>query len=96
MLGLIIMQSFSNKLHTEYFAEHGDQPALITVDLFEWAMNKCTVHSAAKEYELLAATYALCWDQVRSHAYDFLVKWEAHISELHAYLQTPWKPDHRY
>ncbi|SPC63947.1 uncharacterized protein UHOD_11380 [Ustilago sp. UG-2017b] len=26
MLSSIIMQSFSNKLHTEYFAEHGDRP----------------------------------------------------------------------
>ncbi|KAJ1041187.1 hypothetical protein NDA10_008083 [Ustilago hordei] len=90
------MHSFSDKLHTEYFMEHGDQPVLIAVDLFNWAVTKCTLHSTAKEYELLAAAYALQWNQVRSHAYNFLVKWEAHISELHAYLQVPWMPDHCY
>ncbi|CCF52186.1 uncharacterized protein UHO2_06777 [Ustilago hordei] len=88
--------SFSNKLHTEYFAEHGNQPMLIAVDLFEWAINKCTVHSTAKEYELLTATYDLHWDQVGSRAYDFLTKWEAHVSKLHAYLKVPWTPDHHY
>ncbi|SOV04270.1 uncharacterized protein UDID_17047 [Ustilago sp. UG-2017a] len=64
MLSSIIMCSFSNKLHTKYFAEH--------------------------------ATYDLRWDQVGSNAYDFLTKWEAHVSELHAYLKVPWMLDHRY
>ena len=80
MLSSIIMRSFSNKLRTEYFAEHGDWPVPSAVDLFDWAVNKCTVHSTIKEYELLAATYDLRWDQAGSHAYDFLVKWEAHVS----------------
>ncbi|SAM82282.1 uncharacterized protein UBRO_20995 [Ustilago bromivora] len=96
MLSSIIMCSFSNKLCTKYFMEHGDQPVPIAVDLFDWAVNKCTIHSATKEYELLAAAYAICWDQVGSQAYDFLIKWEAHVSELHAYLHDPWMPDHRY
>ncbi|CCF48191.1 hypothetical protein NDA11_007132 [Ustilago hordei] len=89
------MCSFSDRLHMEYFAKHSNQLVPITVELFDWAIKKCMVHSAAKEYQLLAATYALCWDQVRSHVYDFLVKWEAHVSELHAYLQDPWTPDYR-
>ncbi|SYW81846.1 uncharacterized protein UHO2_00351 [Ustilago hordei] len=96
MLSSIIMCSFSNKLCTEYFAEHGDQPVPIAVDLFNWAMKKCMVHSTAKEYKLLTMTYALHWDQVGKHAYNFLTKWEAHILELHAYLQDPWMPDHCY
>lgn len=96
MLSSIIMHSFSDRLHMEYFAEHSNQPVLITVDLLDWAMKKCTVHSTAREYELLTTTYTLCWDQIGSHAYDFLTKWEAHISELHAYLQDPWTPDHCY
>ncbi|SAM62468.1 uncharacterized protein UBRO_20146 [Ustilago bromivora] len=61
-----------------------------------FATLKCTVHSIAKEYELLAITYALRWDQVERHAYYFLTKWEAHVSELHAYLQEPWTPIHQY
>ncbi|SAM83262.1 uncharacterized protein UBRO_21006 [Ustilago bromivora] len=40
--------------------------------------------------------YALHWDQVRSHVYGFLTKWEAHVLELHTHLQDPWMPDHRY
>ncbi|UTT91014.1 hypothetical protein NDA17_001991 [Ustilago hordei] len=92
----IIMQSFSNKLHIEYFAEHGDKLIPIAVDLFDWAMNKCKAHSTVKEYELSAVTLDLHWDQVGSHAYDFLVKWEAHVSELHEYLQDPWKLDYCY
>ncbi|SAM86307.1 uncharacterized protein UBRO_20340 [Ustilago bromivora] len=92
----IVMCSFSDRLHTEYFTEHGDQPVPITVDLFNWVVDKCTVHSIAKEYELLASAYALHWNQVGRHAYDFLIKWEAHVSELHTYLKTPWMPDHRY
>ncbi|SPC61128.1 uncharacterized protein UHOD_11244 [Ustilago sp. UG-2017b] len=96
MLSSIIMRSFSNKLCTEYFAEHGDKLIPIAVDLFDWAMNKCTAHSTIKEYELLAVILDLHWDQVGTHAYDFLVKWEAHVSELHTYLQDPWKPDYRY
>ncbi|SAM64009.1 uncharacterized protein UBRO_20432 [Ustilago bromivora] len=63
MLSSIIMRSFSNKLRTKYFAEHGDRPVPIAIDLFDWAVKKCTVHSAAKEHELLATTYALHWDQ---------------------------------
>ncbi|SAM84361.1 uncharacterized protein UBRO_20831 [Ustilago bromivora] len=96
MLSLIIMHSFSNKLHTEYFAEHSDQPVSIAVDLFDWVIKKCTVHSTAKEYKLLTSMYALCWDQVGSHAYNFITKWEAHVLELHMYLQDPWTPDHCY
>ena len=96
MLSSIIIWSFSNKLCTEYFAEHGDKPIPIAVDLFDWAMNKCTAHSTIKEYELLAVILDLHWDQVGTHAYDFLIKWEAHVSELHTYLQDPWKPDYRY
>ncbi|KAJ1600433.1 hypothetical protein NDA14_000235 [Ustilago hordei] len=88
--------SFSNKLHSKYFAEHGNQPMPIAVDLFKWAMNKCMVHSTAKEYELLTATYDLHWDQVGSRAYNFLTKWEAHVSKLHAYLKVPWTLDHCY
>lgn len=94
MLSSIIMCSFSNKLCTEYFTEHGDQPVLIAVNLFDWAVDKCKRHSAAKEYELLAAAYAIRWDQVGSNTYDFLIKWEAHVSKLHAYLHDPWMPDH--
>ncbi|KAJ1037387.1 hypothetical protein NDA10_004779 [Ustilago hordei] len=96
MLSSIIMCSFSNKLHTEYFTEHGDQPMLIAVNLFDWAVDKCKKHSAAREYELLSAAYAFRWDQVGSNAYDFLIKWEALMSELHAYLHEPWTLDHRY
>ncbi|KAJ1590833.1 hypothetical protein NDA11_003158 [Ustilago hordei] len=73
-----------------------DQPVPITVNLFDWAVDKCTMHSVAKEYELLTLAYALCWNQVGHHAYDFLLKWEAHVSELHAYMKTPWTPDHCY
>ncbi|CCF50722.1 hypothetical protein NDA11_002513 [Ustilago hordei] len=96
MLSSIIMQSFSNKLCTEYFAEHGNKPIPIAVDLFDWAMNKCTAHSTIKGHELLAVTHDLHWDQVGSHAYDFLIKWEAHVLELHTYLQDPWKLDYCY
>lgn len=96
MLSSIIMHSFSPKLCTEYFAEHGDRPVPIAVDLFDWAVNKCTTHLATKEYKLLAATYALRWDQVGSHTYNFLTTWEAHVLELHTYLQDPWVPDHCY
>ncbi|KAJ1037253.1 hypothetical protein NDA10_004869 [Ustilago hordei] len=96
MLSSIVMQSISNKLHTEYFAEHRDQPVLIAVDLFDWALKKCTVHSNIKEYELLVVTLDLHWDQVGSHTYNFLIKWEAHISELHKYLKDPWMPDYHY
>ncbi|SPC66775.1 uncharacterized protein UHOD_11426 [Ustilago sp. UG-2017b] len=92
----IIMCSFSNKLRTKYFAEHGDQLVPIAVDLFDLVINKYTVHSTAKEYEHLTATYDLRWDQAGSNAYDFLTKWEAHVSELHAYLKVPWMLDHRY
>lgn len=90
------MCSFSNKLHTKYFAEHRDQPVPITVDLFDWAVDKCKRHSATKEYELLATAYAICWDQVSSNTYNFLIKWEAHVSKLHAYLHEPWMLDHQY
>ncbi|SYW81819.1 uncharacterized protein UHO2_00324 [Ustilago hordei] len=96
ILSSIIMHSFSNKLCTEYFAEYGDRPIPIAVDLFEWALNKCKAYSTAKEYELCSATYGLCWDQIGSHAYDFLTKWEAHVSELHTYLQEPWTLDYHY
>ncbi|KAJ1039198.1 hypothetical protein NDA14_002826 [Ustilago hordei] len=96
ILSSIIMWSFSKKLCTEYFAEHGDKPLLITVDLFDWAMDKCKAHSSTKEYELQAVILDLHWDQVGTHAYDFLIKWEAHVSELHMYLQDPWKPDYCY
>lgn len=96
LLSSIIMCSFSSRLRAEYFAEYRDWPVPIAVDLFDWTVRKCTVHSIAKEYELLAITYALRWDQVGHHAYDFLTKWEAHISELHAYLQQPWTPIHQY
>ncbi|CCF49761.1 uncharacterized protein UHO2_05835 [Ustilago hordei] len=53
-------------------------------DLFKWALNKCKAYSAAKEYELCGATYGLHWDQIGSHAYDFLTKWEAHVTLKHA------------
>ncbi|KAJ1588180.1 hypothetical protein NDA11_001309 [Ustilago hordei] len=96
MLSSIVMQSFSNMLHTEYFAKHRDQPVLIAIDLFDWALKKCTVHSNIKEYELLAVTLDLHWDQVGSHTYDFLIKWEAHVLELHEYLKDPWMPDYHY
>ncbi|KAJ1602251.1 hypothetical protein NDA14_003398 [Ustilago hordei] len=96
MLSLIIMHSFSNKLCTEYFAKHGDQLIPITIDLFKWVLNKCKAYSATKEYELHGITYGLHWDEIGSHAYDFLTKWEAHISELHMYLQEPWTPNDHY
>lgn len=96
MLSSIVMHSFLDRLCTEYFVEHGDWPVLITVELFDWVVDKCTVHSITKEYKLLASAYALCWNQVGRHAYDFLLKWEAHVLELHAYMKTPWTPDHRY
>ncbi|SOV05512.1 uncharacterized protein UDID_18445 [Ustilago sp. UG-2017a] len=54
------------------------------------------VHLDSKEYELLKATYALKWDQVGSCAYDFLTKWELHVSELHTYMTKPWTPAHQY
>lgn len=61
--------------------------------MFGWArvtsVPYCIVHSAAKEYKLLTPTYALQWDQVGSDACDFLTKWEAHVSELHTYMQDP-------
>ena len=96
LLRSIVMRSFSPQLRTEYFSEHGDKPVQTAVDLFDWAMKKCTVHSESKQYELLTATLALRWDQIGGHAYDFLVKWEAHVSELHAYLEEPWTPTFRY
>ncbi|KAJ1592364.1 hypothetical protein NDA15_000713 [Ustilago hordei] len=96
MLSLIVKHSFLNKLHTEYFAEHGDQLVPIAVNLFDWAVDKCKRHLATREYKLLATAYAIHWDQVGSNAYDFLVKWEALMSELHAYLHKPWTPDHWY
>ncbi|SPC62647.1 uncharacterized protein UHOD_11567 [Ustilago sp. UG-2017b] len=96
MLSSIIIHSFSNKLCTEYFAEHGNRPVPIAIDLFDWVVKKCTVHSAAKEYKLLTSTYALRWDQIGSHVYDFLTKWEVRASELHTYLQDPWLPNNRY
>ncbi|KAJ1604056.1 hypothetical protein NDA14_006757 [Ustilago hordei] len=92
----LLNPSFLDRLHTEYFAEHGDQPVPITVELFNWVVDKCTMHSITKEYKLLASAYALCWNQVGRHAYDFLIKWEAHVLELHTYLKTPWMPDHCY
>ncbi|KAJ1572568.1 hypothetical protein NDA11_001534 [Ustilago hordei] len=54
------------------------------------------MHSDSKEYKLLKATYDLTWDQVGSQAYDFLTRWEAHISELHAYMTEPWTLAHQY
>ncbi|KAJ1587607.1 hypothetical protein NDA12_004019 [Ustilago hordei] len=83
---------FANQIELE----HGDQLMPITVDLFDWAVDKCKKHLATREYELLSAAYAFRWDQVSSNAYDFLIKWEALVSELHAYLHEPWTPDHRY
>ena len=47
MFSSIVMRSFSNKLRTEYFAEHGNRPVLIAVELFDWALNKCTVQYIA-------------------------------------------------
>ncbi|SPC63299.1 uncharacterized protein UHOD_12390 [Ustilago sp. UG-2017b] len=96
LLCSIIMNSFSPQLQTEYFSEHRDRPIKIAVDLFDWAIAKCTVHLDSKEYELLKAMYALKWDQVGSRAYDFLTKWESNVSKLHAYLIEPWTPMHRY
>ncbi|SOV03427.1 uncharacterized protein UDID_18666 [Ustilago sp. UG-2017a] len=52
------MNSFSPQLQTEYFSEHRDRPIKIAVDLFDWAIAKCTVHLDSKEYELLKAMYA--------------------------------------
>ena len=96
LLCSIIMNSFSPQLQAEYLSERGDRPIEIAVDLFDWAIEKCTVHSNTKEYKLLKATYALKWNQVGSHTYDFLMKWEAHVSGLHAYLTEPWTSAHRY
>ena len=61
LLSSIIMCSFSNKLCTEYFTEHSNCPVPIAVDLFDWAIKKCTEHSAAKEYKLI-----LCYGQFLS------------------------------
>ncbi|SOV03430.1 uncharacterized protein UDID_18669 [Ustilago sp. UG-2017a] len=59
------------------------------MDLFDWAIKKCTEHSAAKEYKLLTTTYALRWDQVGSHVYNFLTKWEAHV--VYIAQTTSWQ-----
>ncbi|SAM63139.1 uncharacterized protein UBRO_21038 [Ustilago bromivora] len=90
------MGSFSPQLWSEYFSEWGNRPIEITVDLFNWAIDKCMIHSDSKEYELLKATYALKWDQVGSRAYNFLTRWETHVSELHAHMTEPWTLFHRY
>ncbi|SAM84246.1 uncharacterized protein UBRO_20820 [Ustilago bromivora] len=96
LLHSIIMGSFSPQLQAEYFLEQGDKPIKIAVNLFNWAIEKCTIHSDSKEYELLKATYTLRWDQVGSQAYDFFTKWETHVFELHAYMTKPWTLAHRY
>ncbi|SAM83162.1 uncharacterized protein UBRO_20741 [Ustilago bromivora] len=94
LLHSIIMGSFSPQLWLEYFLEQGDRPIEITADLSDWAIEKCTIHSDSKEYKLLKAMYALKWDQVGSQAYNFLTRWETHISELHAYMTKPWTLAH--
>ncbi|KAJ1599652.1 hypothetical protein NDA14_007575 [Ustilago hordei] len=96
LLHSIIMGSFSPQLQSEYFLEWGDRPIEISVDLYDWAINKCRIHSDSKEYELLKAMYALKWDQVGSWAYNFLTRWEVHVSELHAYLTKPWTLTQQY
>ncbi|SAM82773.1 uncharacterized protein UBRO_20677 [Ustilago bromivora] len=90
------IQDLLRRPSDKYFSERGDRPIEIAVDLFDWAIEKCTVHSDSKEYELLKAMYTLKWDQVRSCTYDFLTKWESHVSKLHAYMTEPWTPAHQY
>ncbi|KAJ1600572.1 hypothetical protein NDA14_001497 [Ustilago hordei] len=76
------MCSFSNKLCTEYFTEHGDQPVPITVDLFDWAVDKFFIlHEQLYRKDEMAESIAHVLHQCYELAADSATVSTQHMTE---------------
>ncbi|CCF54901.1 uncharacterized protein UHOR_16740 [Ustilago hordei] len=88
------MCSFSNKLCTEYFTEHGDQPVPITVDLFDWAVDKFFIlHEQLYRKDEMAESIAHVLHQCYELAADSATVSTQHMTEELELITLSSMPD---
>lgn len=96
MLRKIVMAAFSPALRNDYFHEHGKKTLTTAVELYEWAVIRCTQLAEGRKFELERLVASSVWNGTPEAAYDFLCAWKGYVSELQEYDEAPWTPRKLY